>query len=91
MGRFDRYLLSQLMMIFGFFSRVLVRIYWINRAVRLFDWLIASGQSASVFLEFTALTLPNVIRIVLPIAAFAAALYVTNRMTILVVDFFKII
>jgi len=81
LGKFDRYMLSQLMIIFGFSSVVLVLIYWVNRAVRLFDWLIASGQSASVFLEFTALTLPNVIRVVLPISAFAATVYTTNRLT----------
>lgn len=80
MARFDRYMLSQLMVLFGFFSLVLVLIYWINRAVRLFDQLIADGQSASVFLEFTALSLPAMIRIALPLAAFAAAVYLTNRM-----------
>ncbi|MCG6884559.1 MAG: LPS export ABC transporter permease LptF [Silicimonas sp.] len=79
-GRFDRYLLSQLLMLFGFFALVLVLVYWVNRAVVLFDQLIANGQSAAVFLEFTALTLPNVIRIVLPIAAFAGTVYATNRM-----------
>ncbi|WP_296424993.1 LPS export ABC transporter permease LptF [Yoonia sp.] len=81
MGRFDRYLLSQLMVLFGFFSLVLVLVYWINRAVVLFDQLIADGQSASVFLEFTALSLPSVIRLALPLSAFAASVYVTNRMT----------
>ncbi|NNF23394.1 MAG: LPS export ABC transporter permease LptF [Rhodobacteraceae bacterium] len=81
MGKFDRYMLSQLLVIFSFSSIVLVLVYWINRAVRLFDWLIASGQSATVFLEFTALTLPNVIRLVLPISAFAATVYVTNRLS----------
>ena len=67
-------------MLFGFFALVLVMVYWINRAVVLFDQLIANGQSAGVFMEFTALTLPNVVRIVLPIAAFAASLYVANRL-----------
>ena len=81
MARFDRYLLSQLLVLFGFFSLVLVLIYWINRAVVLFDQLIADGQSATVFLEFTALSLPSVIRLALPLAAFAAAVYVTNRMS----------
>lgn len=81
MARFDRYMLSQLMVLFGFFSLVLVLIYWINRAVSLFDQLIADGQSATVFLEFTALSLPSVMRLALPLAAFAAAVYVTNRMT----------
>lgn len=80
MGKFDKYLLQQLMILFGFFSLVLVLVYWINRAVILFDRLIASGQSAGVFLEITALSLPNVIRIVLPISAFVAAVFVANRL-----------
>lgn len=79
-GRFDRYILAQLLMLFGFFALVLVLVYWVNRAVVLFDQLIANGQSAAVFLEFTALTLPNVIRVVLPIAGFAGTIYATNRM-----------
>ena len=69
------------MVLFGFFALVLVMVYWVNRAVILFDQLIANGQSAMVFLEFTALTLPNVIRLVLPIAAFAAVVYCTNRLS----------
>ncbi len=81
MARFDRYLLSQLMVMFGFFGLVLVLVYWINRAVVLFDRLIADGQSAMVFLEFTVLSLPSVVQLALPLAAFAASVYVTNRMT----------
>ena len=68
-------------MLFGFFSLVLVAVYWVNRAVGLFDRLIGDGQSALVFLEMTALTLPNVIRLVLPVAAFAATAYATNRLS----------
>lgn len=80
MSRFDRYLIAQLLLLFGFFSLILVLVYWINQAVGLFDELIANGQSAVVFLEFTALTLPRVIRAVLPMAAFAATVYVINRL-----------
>jgi lipopolysaccharide export system permease protein len=79
-SRFDRYLLSQLLQLFGFFSLVLVAVYWVNRAVGLFDQLIGDGQSALVFLEFSVLTLPNAIRLVLPISAFAATVYVVNRL-----------
>ncbi len=53
-SRFDRYLLSQLLALFGFFSLVLVAVYWVNRA--------------------------NVIRLVLPISAFAACVYAINRL-----------
>ncbi|WP_444454716.1 LPS export ABC transporter permease LptF [Rhodobacter capsulatus] len=81
MKRLDRYLLSQLMAIFGFFALVLVSVYWVNRAVLLFDKLIGDGQTAWVVLEFTALTLPNVIALVLPVAAFAAVLYAINRLS----------
>ncbi|WP_300514366.1 LPS export ABC transporter permease LptF [Aliiroseovarius sp.] len=81
MARFDRYLLSQLTVLFGFFALVLVLIYWVNRAVRLFDQLVANGESILVFLEFTALTLPSMIAAVVPFAALAAAVFVTNRLS----------
>lgn len=80
MGRFDRYMLGELVKLFGFFGLVLVLIYWINRAVALFDALIADGQSALVFLELTTLSLPGIIAIVLPFAAFAATAYVVSRL-----------
>lgn len=80
-SKFDRYLLSQLVALFGFFALILVSVYWVNRAVGLFDRLLGDGHSALVFLEFSLLMLPNVIRLVLPIAAFAATIYITNRLT----------
>ncbi|WP_417588195.1 LptF/LptG family permease [Pararhodobacter oceanensis] len=80
MARLDRYILAQLLRVFGFFSLVLVSVYWVNRAVRLFDQLISNGQTMIVFLEFTALSLPMLIRTVLPVAAFIAATYVTLAM-----------
>jgi len=80
-ARFDRYMLSQFMVLFGFFALVLVSIFWINKAVRMFDRLVSDGQSSWVFVEFTALTLPGVIGVVLPIAAFAGTIYVTNRLS----------
>ena len=43
MSRFDRYLLSQLLALFGFFALVLVAVFWVNRAVGLFDQLIGDG------------------------------------------------
>lgn len=80
MPRIDRYILSQFLTLFGFFALVLVSVYWINRAVLLFEQLISDGQTALVVLEFTALTLPLVISVVLPVAAFAATAYGTNRL-----------
>jgi lipopolysaccharide export system permease protein len=74
-------MLSQLMMLFGFFALILVGVYWVNRAVTLFEHLISDGQSAWVFLEFTALALPTVIRLMLPMAAVVAVIFVTNRLS----------
>ena len=81
MSRFDGYFLRQLLVLFAFFTLVLVGVFWITRSVSLFDRVISSGQSAMVFLEFTALTLPTLIRTVMPMAVFAAAVYVTNRLS----------
>ncbi len=80
-SRLDRYVFLQLLGVFAFFALVLVSVYWVNRAVRLFDQLVGGGQTLLVFLELSALTLPNVIRLVLPVAAFAAAVYVAARLT----------
>jgi lipopolysaccharide export system permease protein len=78
--RFDRYILSQLLKLFVFFTLLLVALYWINRAVAMLEQLLADGQTALVFLELTALSLPFVITEVAPVAAFAASAYVANRM-----------
>ncbi len=80
MARFDRYIIAQLLVLFGLFALILVSIYWINRSVSLFDQLIANGQSALVFLQITALSLPNLVRVVLPLAGFATVLWGVNRL-----------
>ncbi|NRB35832.1 MAG: LPS export ABC transporter permease LptF [Rhodobacteraceae bacterium] len=81
MKRFDRYMLWQLLVAFGFFALVMVGVFWVSRSVTLFDTLIRGGQPVIVFLEFSALTLPTLIRTVAPVAAFVATLYVINRMS----------
>ena len=81
MGLFDRYLAGQLLIYFGFFSLVLVAVYWVNRAIGLFDRLIEGGSGVATFLEFTALALPNVIYAVLPVSALVATLYGLNRLS----------
>ena len=80
MTRFDRYCLSRLTVMFGLAALIMALVFWVNRAVSLFDRLIADGQSFAVFAEFTVLSLPAVIRSAVPIAAFAAALLVAHRM-----------
>lgn len=81
MSRFDRYILSQSFVVFGFFTFVFVSIVWINRAVKLFDALITDGHSAGIFLEFSALALPSAMAEIVPLASFAATVYLTNRLS----------
>ena len=80
MSRFDRYCLTRLTVMFGLTALVLALVFWVNRAVSLFDRLIADGQSFWVFAELTLLSLPAVIRSAVPIAAFVASLQVAHRL-----------
>jgi len=80
LSKFDRYILSQLLIIFSFFTLILIIVFWINRAVQLFESLIGEGQPTTIFLEFTALGMPRLITVVLPIAAFTASAYLTNKL-----------
>ncbi len=78
--RLDRYILTQLLGPFGFFALVFTGIIWLTQALGLVDRVIVNNQSALVFLEFSTLILPRVMASVLPIAAFGAAIYATNRL-----------
>ncbi|NOX39966.1 MAG: LptF/LptG family permease [Alphaproteobacteria bacterium] len=80
MAKIDRYILSQLMGPFAIFSLILIGIYWVARAIGLFDTLIGDGQSIGVFVGIITLFLPQVVAIVLPVVSFAAAIYVSNRL-----------
>lgn len=77
----DRYVFARLLGSFALFALLLIAVYWINRAAELFNTIIGDGGSFRLFLELSVLSLPNVIRVVLPIAAFAAAVQTGLRLT----------
>lgn len=56
-------------------------IFWFGKALRMFDRLLGKGQSSWLFFELTFLTLPPVAASTLPIASFAAAVFVINRLS----------
>jgi lipopolysaccharide export system permease protein len=78
--RLDRYILRQLVAALGFFVLIFTGVVWLTQAVRLIDTVVASGQGARIFLEFSALVLPQVFVIVLPLAGIGAALYALNKL-----------
>lgn len=80
MQKLDQYILKQLSLIFVFFLFVFTLIFWINRAIGLFDRLITDGHSSSILFEFALLSLPSTTTIVFPLACFAAVIFVTNRL-----------
>ena len=80
MRRLDRYIIRQITGPFLFFVLVFTGVIWLTQSLRVIDTVVNNGQSAWVFAEFTALLLPMVLSVVLPISAFAATLYAYNRL-----------
>lgn len=80
MRRLDSYIFRQILGPFLFFVLVFTGVIWLTQSLRVIDTVVNNGQSARVFLEFTALLLPMVLSIVLPISLFAAVLYAINRL-----------
>lgn len=80
MRRLSRYVYRQLVGPFLFFVLVFTGVIWLSQSLRIIDTVVNNGQSAMVFLEFTALLLPRVMTVVFPVAAFAATLYAINRL-----------
>ena len=76
----DRYVLRQLVGPFLFFMVIFGGILWLNQALRIVDVVINNGQSGAVFAELSFYLLPKVLETVVPVAAFATAIFLTNRL-----------
>ena len=76
----ESYIIRQILGPFIFFVLVLTGVIWLTQSLRVIDTVVNNGQSARVFLAFTALLLPMVLSIVLPVSLFAAVLYAVNRL-----------
>lgn len=80
MKRLDTYIFAQIIWPFLFFVLVFTGVIWLALSLRVIDTVVSSGQSAMVFLEFAMLLLPKVLVVVIPVSAFAGALYAANRL-----------
>ncbi len=76
----DRYIVRQLAGPFIFFLCIFGGILWLNQALRIVDIVVENGQPGMVFVELSFYLLPRVVESVFPVAAFAAALFLTNRL-----------
>lgn len=80
MQQLDRYILRQIAVAFVFFTFILAGVIWLSQAVRLIDLVLSSGQSLVRLFEFSLLVLPRVLSMVVPLAGFAAVLFVVNKL-----------
>jgi lipopolysaccharide export system permease protein len=76
----DRYLLRQLLGPVALATAALTAVALLSQSLAGLDLIVNQRQSALVFLKITALYLPQLINLVLPIAVFVAALVALNRL-----------
>lgn len=79
-GLLDRYLFK--MMVVAALSCLvgLTLVIWITSALRELSLVTGKGQTILVFLRFTLLSLPALVVVIAPVAAFAATLYTLNKL-----------
>jgi lipopolysaccharide export system permease protein len=75
----DRYFLKQTVQPFVFFTLILTCVIWLAQSLRVIDLIVNNGQSARILIDFAVPLLPQVMSIVLPIAALAAVIFSLNR------------
>lgn len=76
-----RYIFSQLTYATVFMTLALTMALWLTQSLRLIDYMVNRGLPASSFLELTALLLPSLLSLVLPISTVVAVLFVYNKLT----------
>jgi len=75
----DRYFLKQTVQPFVFFTLILTCVIWLAQSLRVIDLIVNNGQSARILIDFAVPLLPQVMSIVLPVAALAAVIFSLNR------------
>lgn len=80
MPSITRYVLGQLVAATVFVTLALTFAVWLTQSLRLIDYMVNRGLSASTFLTFVGLLLPSFLGVVLPIASFVAALFVYHKL-----------
>jgi lipopolysaccharide export system permease protein len=78
--KIDRYILAQLFGPFAFFCFIISGILWLNQALGIIRIVTENGQPASIFVELSVLLIPKVLIAAIPIAGFASAVFLTNRL-----------
>lgn len=80
MAVIQRYIFRDALVAFLAALLVLTATIWVTQALREVDLLTTKGQTLFVFLQLTLLTIPSLIMILTPVAAFLAAIFTLNRL-----------
>ena len=76
----NKYILKQIFIGFLLISFSLLAILWLTQSLRFVQLITNKGLPISLFIELTSLLMPRLFSLLSPIAAFAAVLFVYNRM-----------
>lgn len=79
-GLLDRYLFKTMVIAALACLVGLTCVIWITSALRELSLVTGKGQTFLVFLHFTALSLPALVIVIAPVAAFAATLHTLNKL-----------
>src|SRR5579871_2853160 len=80
MSGLTRYILRQTLFLTAAFTLVFSIAIWLIQSVRFIDLIVNRGLSLGIFVEVTALIVPRLVEVVLPIAIFLAVLFSYNRL-----------
>lgn len=80
MNRIDRYIFRQLLIATLFVAVTLTCVVWLTQSLRFVEMIVNRGLSIPLFVYFTLLLLPTFLSVILPVALFAAVLFVYNRL-----------
>lgn len=80
MSRIDRYIFRQITLALLAVTVGLAALVWLTQSLRFIELVLDRGLSFAVFVELTALMLPNFFAVILPITTFIVTLFVYVRL-----------
>ncbi len=80
MTSLTRYMLKQLAMGLVLVAATLVGVMWLSQSLRFIEMIVNRGLDAGTFFYLTALLLPNLLSIILPVAIFITVAFTFGRM-----------
>ncbi len=78
--RIDRYVIRQIVAAMIIVVVSLTCVIWLSQSLRFIDMIVNRGLPLATFVYFTVLLMPTWLSLVLPIACFAATMFVYSRM-----------